>query len=114
MIICVEHRFGPTKANHPVKWISYNGSTYIAADTSVTATALGLKPAITPALSPESNGMPENFVKTFRRDYFRQNILLDPETLLNLLPAWIDDYNEIHLYSGLQFLSPRACRLGSA
>jgi transposase InsO family protein len=114
MIVCVERRFGTTKASHPVEWLSDNGSAYIAADTADTATALGLKLAFTPVRSPESNGISESFVKTFRRDYIRHNILPDAETLLNLLPAWFDDYNEIHPHSGLRFLSPREFRRRSA
>jgi putative transposase len=29
------------------------------------------------------------------------------ETLIALLPAWFEDYNEVHPHSGLKFLSPR-------
>jgi putative transposase len=114
MIICVERRFGKTKTSHPVEWLSDNGSAYIAADTADTASALGLKLAFTPVRSPESNGISESFVKTFRRDYLRHNILTDAETLLNLLPEWFDDYNEVHPHSGLRFLSPREFRRRSA
>ena len=47
------------------------------------------------------------FVKTFKRDYARLSILPDAETLIALLPAWFEDYNEVHPHSGLKFLSPR-------
>jgi hypothetical protein len=40
------------------------------------------------------------FVKTFKRDYARPSILPDAETLIALLPAWFEDYNEVHRYSG--------------
>ena len=33
--------------------------------------------------------------------------LADAETLIALLPAWFEDYNEVHPHSGLKFLSPR-------
>src|SRR5262249_11488260 len=84
-----------------------NGSAYIAKDTLDTATALGLQLCFTPVRSPESNGIAEAFVKTFRRDYARLSILPDAATVIALLPAWFKDYNEVHPHSGLKFLSPR-------
>src|SRR5262245_45745575 len=60
-----------------------------------------------PVRSPESNGIAEAFVKTFKRDYARLSILPDAETVIALLPAWFEDYNEVHPHSGLKFLSPR-------
>ncbi len=107
MVACVERRFGISKAAHPVEWLSDNGSAYIAKDTLDTATALGLKLCFTPVRSPESNGIAEAFVKTFKRYYARLSILPDAETLIALLPAWFEDYNEVHPHSGLKFLSPR-------
>jgi transposase InsO family protein len=71
------------------------------------ATALGLKLCFTPVRSPESNGIAEAFVKTFKRDYARLSIVPDAVTVITLLPAWFEDYNEIHPHSGLKFLSPR-------
>src|ERR1700742_4453121 len=79
----------------------------IAKDTLDTATALGLKLCFTPVRSPESNGIAEAFIKTFKRDYARLSILPDAETVIALLPAWFEDYNEVHPHSGLKFLSPR-------
>jgi hypothetical protein len=70
-----------------------------------TATALGLKLCFTPVRSPESNGIPEAFVKTFKPDYARPSILPDAETLM--LPPWFEDYNEVHPHPGLKFLPPR-------
>ena len=107
MVACVERRFGATRAPHAVKWLSDNGSAYIAKQTSETATALGLCLAFTPVRSPESNGIAEAFVKTLRRDYARLAILPDAETAMRLLPSWIEDYNTVHPHSGLRFLSPR-------
>ena len=87
MVACVERQFGISKAAHPVEWLSDNGSAYIAKDTLDTATALGLKLCFTPVRSPESNGIAEAFVKTFKRDYARLSILPDAETVIALLPA---------------------------
>ena len=110
MIEAVERRFGGTKMPHRVEWLSDNGSAYIAKDTATTATALGLSLAFTPVRSPESNGMAEAFVKTLKRDYARNSILTEAQTVLGLLPSWFEDYNEIHPHSGLRFRSPREFR----
>jgi putative transposase len=72
-----------------------------------TATALGLQLCFTPVRSPESNGIAEALAKTFKRDYARLSILPDAATVIALLPAWFEDYSEVHSHSGLKFLSPR-------
>lgn len=107
MVTAVERRFGTTRAPHAVEWLSDNGSAYIARDTADTARALGLTLLFTPVRSPESNGMSEAFVKTLKRDYARVTILPDADTILALLPVWIEDYCEVHPHSGLKFRSPR-------
>lgn len=107
MVVAVERRFETTKASKPIEWLSDNGSAYIARETSHTATALGLRLAFTPVRSPESNGISEAFVKTLKRDYARHHVLADAHTVMALLPAWFEDYNEVHPHSGLRFLSPR-------
>jgi putative transposase len=68
---CVEQRFGTLRAPHPVQWLSDNGSIFAAHRTIEIALALNLAPCFTPVESPESNGMAEAFVKTFKRDYVR-------------------------------------------
>jgi putative transposase len=89
MVACVEHRFGISKAPQAVEWLSDNGSAYIAKNTLDTATALGLNLCFTPVRSPESNGIAEAFVKTFKRDYARLSILPDAATVIMLLPATV-------------------------
>ena len=90
------------------------GSAYIARETRLIATALGLRLAFTPVRSPESNGISEAFVKTLKRDYARISILTDAATTKALLPGWFEDYNTVHPHSGLRFLSPREFRSRSA
>ncbi len=114
MVEAVEQRFGDARTPYPVEWLSDNGSAYIARETATTAGALGLRLAFTPARSPQSNGISEAFVKTLKRDYARNVLLPDAETVLALLPKWFDDYNEIHPHSGLRFLSPREFRAKAA
>lgn len=64
-------------------------------------------PCFTPVASPESNGIAEAFVKTFKRDYVRVNPLPDAATLLRQIAGWFLDYNENHPHSGLKMRSPR-------
>jgi putative transposase len=66
----VERRFGPVaQVPHPIQWLSDNGPAYTAIETRLFAEQLGLVPCRTPSYSPQSNGMSEAFVKTFKRDY---------------------------------------------
>lgn len=105
----LEHRFGPgvTRAPHPIEWLSDNGPPYIANETRTFGESLGLLICTTPPYSPESNGMAESFVKTFKRDYVYLNRLEAPATVMAQLGSWFDDYNEVHPHSGLQMRSPR-------
>ncbi|MGY4622805.1 putative transposase [Bradyrhizobium sp. USDA 4486] len=73
MVHCVERRFGDMRAPRKVQWLSDNGSIFAAYRTLEIAAALNLEPCFTPVESPESNGMAEAFVKTFKRDYVRVN-----------------------------------------
>ena len=61
----------------------------------------------TPVRSPESNGMAEAFVNTFKRDYVRIHARPDAATVLAQLPGWFEDYNERHPHKGLRMKSPR-------
>ena len=107
MLACVEQRFAATRAPHPVQWLADNGSAYTARETLEFAVALGLVACFTPVRSPESNGVSEAFVKTLKRDYTRIQPRPDATTVLQMLPLWIDDYNQNHPHSGLQMRSPR-------
>lgn len=49
------------------------------------ARVLNLTPCFTPVASPESNGLSEAFVKTFKRDYVRVHPLPDAKTALSLI-----------------------------
>jgi len=64
-------------------------------------------PCFTPVQSPESNGIAESFVKTFKRDYARVNALPDALTALRQIAGWFEDYNDNHPHSGLKMRSPR-------
>jgi transposase InsO family protein len=93
MLEAVETRFGGYRAPQPVEMLSHNGSPYIAKDTRVFARQIGLKPCFTPIKSPQSNGIPEAFVTTLKRDYVRVKRLPDARTVLGLIGGWINDHN---------------------
>lgn len=107
MLESVERRFGAPQTPHPVEWLSDNGSCFTAHETVSFARELGLKPCFTPVRSPESNGMAEAFVKTFKRDYVFCNDRPDAQTVLVQLATWFEDYNERHPHKGLRMKSPR-------
>ena len=107
MIESVERRFGDRALPHPVQWLSDNGSCYRAHETIDFAIGLGLVPCFTPVRSPQSNGMAESFVKTFKRDYVYVHDRPDALTVLSQLSAWFEDYNESHPHKALQMKSPR-------
>ncbi len=104
----LESRFGGVEASpHKIEWLSDNAKYYTAKETLRFAEALGLVPCTTPAYSPESNGMAEAFVKTFKRDYVHIHDRPDAKTVIAQLPQWFEDYNENHPHKGLKMLSPR-------
>jgi putative transposase len=107
MLESVEQRFGSTTLPHPVQWLSDNGSCYRAHETIDFAIRLGFVPCFTPVRSPQSNGMAESFVKTFKRDYVYVHDRPDAQTVLSQLSAWFEDYNESHPHKALRMKSPR-------
>jgi len=107
MVQCVERRFANVRAPHKVQWLTDNGSIFAAYKTLEIAVALNLEPCFTPVESPESNGMAEAFVKTFKRDYVRVTALPDADAALAMLENWMEDYNTVHPHSRLGYRSPR-------
>ncbi|EFL50819.1 Integrase catalytic region [Solidesulfovibrio fructosivorans JJ]] len=71
------------------------------------ASWLGLVSRFTPVRNPESLGIAEAFVKTFKRDYVYVHDRPDAQTALSKLAAWFEDYNEVPHTKGLRMLSPR-------
>lgn len=104
----LEYRFGAGSrvTPHPIEWLTDNGPAYTANETRAFGANLGLRIRTTPAYSPESNGMAEAFVKSFKRDYVHLARLDSAEAVLRQLPAWFDDYNHVHPHKGLKMRSP--------
>jgi putative transposase len=95
-------RFGETtlKAPHAVQWLSDNGPSTRHGVGAVRARA-ELGAAYDAGVRPESNGLAEGFVHTFKRDYVSVHDLRDAETMLAQLGQWFDDYNRQAPHSGL-------------
>ncbi|MFK3693274.1 integrase core domain-containing protein, partial [Agrobacterium tumefaciens] len=83
------------------------GSCFIASDTKSLLLDIGMEPRTTPIRSPQSNGMAEAFVKTFKRDYVSVNSIPDAKTVIAQLPLWFEHYNTLHPHKALGYRSPR-------
>ncbi|KQW52426.1 hypothetical protein ASC81_06850 [Pelomonas sp. Root405] len=113
LIEAVEKRFGAVEAlpqGRQLEFLTDNGGAYIAGDTRAIARSLGLKPVNTPVCSPQSNGMAESFVNTFKRDYVSRMDLADAKTVMAQLPAAFEHFNNVHPHSSLRMRSPREFR----
>ncbi len=104
----VLYRFGNVhKLPKAIQWLSDNGSCYTARETVRFGRELGFDICTTPPYSPESNGMAEAMVKTFKRDYAWVGDLSSADAVFKQLPGWFDDYNEHAPHKGLKMMSPR-------
>jgi transposase InsO family protein len=68
---------------------------------------MGFISSFTPVRSPDSNGMGEAFVKTFKRDYVYVHDRPDAKTVMVQLGQWFEDYNEYDPHKGLKMKLPR-------
>lgn len=110
MVEALEKRVGTDRPFTAIEWLTDNGSPYVARDTRRFAMELGLIPLTTAINSPQSNGMAESFVKTFKRDYVGRMDRRDAPTLMAQLAAAFEHYNDVHPHSALRMLSPRMFR----
>ena len=108
VITAVENRFGLINTlPKPIEWLTDNGSCFIAKDTRSLLIDIGMEPCSTPVRSPQSNGMAEAFVKTFKRDYVSVNPLPDAMTVIDQLPVWFEHYNRFHPHKAPGYRSPK-------
>lgn len=103
------YRFGEvSQLPRKVQWLSDNGSCYTSGKTVRFGRSIGLEVCTTAPYSPESNGMAEAFVKTFKRDYVWLGDLSSAAKVVEQLPSWFEEYNENAPHKGLKMMSPRA------
>jgi len=105
----VEARFGG-KVPFKVQWLTDNGPGFVARETVYFGRSLGLEMCTTAPYSPESNGMAEAFVKTFKRDYAYVNDLSSADRVREQIAGWFEDYNEKAPHKALDLKSPREYR----
>ncbi|MNV28895.1 IS2 transposase TnpB [compost metagenome] len=113
LIEALERRFRAVDAvprERELEFLTDNGSAYTAHETRSIARSLGIKPINTPMCSPQSNGMAESFVNTFKRDYVSRMDLRDERTVLAQLPGALEHFNEVHPHSSSKMMSPRELR----
>ncbi len=107
MLGAIEARFQDGKLPHSIQWLSDNGPGYVAQKSVSFGKALGLEICTTPPYSPQSNGMAEAFVKTFKRDYVGINDLRCAVEVTDCLPQWFEYYNKYAPHKALKMMSPR-------
>ena len=111
LVEAVESRFGqPCVGTAKLEFLSDNGGAYRAHDTHALARAMGIEPVHTPVCSPQSNGIAESFVNTFKRDYVSLMDRSNAEVVLAQLPDAFRHFNEVHPHSSLGLKSPRRYR----
>jgi putative transposase len=110
MVETVEYRFGRLQVPTGLQWLTDNGACYTARGTVAIAKELGLDVRTTMPYSPESNGVAEAFVKTFKRDYVWMGDLREARVVMEQLAGWFEDYNENAPHKGLKMRSPRQYR----
>jgi putative transposase len=103
-------RFGDTLPDPPVQWLSDNEAIYTSLETVIEAERHHLVPITTPVASPESNGMAEAFVNTFKRDYVAGGDLSSAQRVIEQIEGWIDDYNTFAPHSSLGMKTPAEFR----
>jgi len=108
LIESTEYRFRSPKAPHTIQWLTDNGKCFTAKDTVAFARELGFDVRTTPAYSPQSNGVAEAFVKTFKRDYVWFGDLSNAESVMRQLHLWFEDYNNNAPHKGLGMKNPES------
>ncbi len=104
----IESRFAfVNRLPQRIEWLSDNGSAYTAHQTPAFATMMALEVRATPVHTPESSGMAQSFIKTFKWDYVNINPLNDATTVMKQLPQWFENYNNFHPHKALEIKSPR-------
>lgn len=111
LIEAFEQRFGSVDAPPAeLEFLSDNGGAYRAYETHAIARQLGIRPIHTPVCSPQSNGIAESFVNSFKRDYVGRMDRSSAKAVLAQLPDAFKHFNEVHPHSSLRYKSPRMFR----
>lgn len=89
-----------------LEFLSDNGPEYIKGELREYLRKAGFEVCNTPVRSPESNGIAEAFIKSFKRDYVWQDIRESFEEIGSKISGWIEDYNTQAPHSAMGMLTP--------
>jgi transposase InsO family protein len=103
-------RLGTATPEVPIAWLTDNEGIYTALETVIEAERHHLAPITTPVASPESNGMAEAFVNTFKRDHVAGGDLASAARVIEQIPHWIEDYNTFAPHASLAMKAPAEFR----
>lgn len=109
VVDCVSSRFGD-RLPHRVQWLTDNGPYYVSKRTVSFLRSMGFEVCTTRPYSPESNGMAEAFVKTFKRDYAELSDRSSADAVIRKLGQWFEEYNCHAPHKALGMMSPRDYR----
>jgi putative transposase len=111
LVEAVEVRCGQANVvSAKLEFLSDNGGANRAHGTHALARELGIEPVHTPVCSPQSDGIAESFVNTFKRDYVNLMDRSSAEIVLTQLPDALTHLNEVRPHSSLKWKSPRMFR----
>jgi putative transposase len=100
-------RFGTElPCKNSLEFLHDNGPEFIEKTLNKTLETWNIKGCNTPTYSPQSNGLCESFNGTLKRDYVYENCLDNPETVMEMIPKWIEDYNTFAPHSALGMKTP--------
>jgi len=89
-----------------LEFLTDNGPEFIADQLQQLLMRLGLIACHTPCRSPQSNGLVESFVGSFKRDYLSHQPLETLAEAMKHVPAWITHYNKVAPHSAPAMSSP--------
>ena len=109
VVDCVSARFND-HLTHRIQWLTDNGPCYVSKSTVGFLRSMGFEVCTTRPYSPESNGMAEAFVKTFKRDYAELGDRSSADAVTRKLGQWFEEYNSHAPHKALGMMSPRDYR----
>jgi hypothetical protein len=101
MVLAVEACLNFQAASAPIECLTDNGAAYTARETPEFLPRINLITLFTPVRSPQSSGIVESFVETFKREYVYVHDRPDVKTVLAQLGRWFNDQNEGYPHKGL-------------
>jgi transposase InsO family protein len=87
--------------------ISDNGPQFVARDFKAFIRMQGMTHVRTSPFYPQSNGKIESWHKTMKRECIRPQTPLDLADARRVVAQFVDEYNNVRLHSGINYVTPR-------